>query len=531
MFKILVADPIAEEGIEVLRQQKDTQVDVKLKLKQEEIIPIIGEYDALVVRSETKVTAPIIEAAKKLKVIGRAGVGVDNVDIPSASKKGIIVMNTPDGNTISTAEHTMAMMMALSRNIPAADASMKQKKWDRKKFTGVELYGKKLGIIGLGRVGREVALRAKSFHMEMLAFDPYLTEEMALKAGFKKATVDEIASSADYITVHTPLTKETRGIIGEKEIAKMKEGVRLVNCARGGIIDEKALVAGLKSGKIAGAAIDVYEKEPPEDYIYSELTNVVLTPHLGASTEEAQVSVAIAIANQVLETLRGGMVRNAVNAPAVPAEILALMKPYIFLGETLGRTLVQLTEGAIKEIEIEYTGQVCDYNTKYLTLSIVRGILSPIIKEPVNFVNAPLLLKEKNILVTESRSNAIKEYTSFIKLAITTDKERISIGGTVFGKDNVRIASLLGNDIDLEPAAYMLVIVNKDVPGMVGRMGTLLGKENINIASLQLARKITGGNATTIVTLDNPVEDRILVEIAKMENIKSVKFVKNEIVG
>src|SRR3989339_20712 len=529
MFKILVADPIADEGIEILKKQKDTEVDVKLKLAPEEIIAIIGDYDALVVRSETKATTPILEAAKKLKVIGRAGVGVDNVDVSFASKKGIIVMNTPDGNTISTAEHTIAMMMSLSRNIPAADASMKQKKWDRKKFTGVELYGKTLGIIGLGRVGREVALRAKSFHMDIMAFDPYLTEEMALKAGYKKATVDEVVTTADYITVHTPLTKETKGIIGEKEIAKMKEGVRLINCARGGIIDEKALTAGLKSGKIAGAAIDVYEKEPPVEYIYSDLSNVVLTPHLGASTEEAQVSVAIAIANQVLEALRGGTVRNAVNAPAVPAEILTLMKPYILLGETLGRTLVQLIDGPIKKVEIEYTGQVCDFNTSYLTLSIVRGVLTPITKEPVNFVNAPHIIKEKNILVNESKSNLIKEYTSFIKVAITTDKGRNSIGGTVFGKNNIRISRLFGYDIDLERATYMLIIINKDVPGMVGKIGTLLGKENINIASLQMARKITGGDATTILTLDNQIEDKIMLELAKMDNIRAVKFVKNDI--
>ncbi len=529
MYKILVADPIADEGIELLKKQKDAQVDVKLKMKPEELISVIGEYEALVIRSETKATASVIEAAKKLKVIGRAGVGVDNVDVPAASKKGIIVMNTPDGNTISTAEHTLAMIMALSRNIPAADASMKQKKWDRKKFTGVELYGKTLGIIGLGRVGREVALRAKSFHMEIMAFDPYLTEETAVKLGFKKCTVEDIVKAADYITVHTPLTKETRGIIGEKEIACMKEGVRLINCARGGIIDENALAAGLKSGKIAGAAIDVYEKEPPENYIYSEIPNTVLTPHLGASTEEAQVSVAIAIANQVMEALRGGTIRNAVNAPAVPAEILAQMKPYIILGETLGRTLVQIIRGAVKSIEIQYTGQVCDYNTAYLTLSIVRGVLTPIVKEPVNMVNAPLILKEKNIVVNESRSNVVKEYSSFVKVEIVTDKEHNSIGGTVFGKDNIRISRLSGFDIDLEPAAYMLVIVNKDVPGMVGKIGTCLGRENINIASLQMGRKLIGTEATTLLTLDNPIDERVITELGKIENIRSVKFVKNDV--
>jgi D-3-phosphoglycerate dehydrogenase len=528
MYKVLVTDPIAEQGIEILKKQRDIQVDVKLKIKPEELKSIIGNYDALIVRSETKVTADIIEAGNNLKVIGRAGVGVDNIDVISASKKGIIVMNTPEGNTISTAEHTMSMIMALSRNIPQADLSVKSKKWERKKYMGVELYGKILGIIGLGRVGKEVAIRAKSFGMEIIAYDPYLSADMARKLEIRLVSLDELISKADYITVHTPLTKETKYLIGEKEIAKMKDGVRLINCARGGIIDERALLNGLKSGKVAGAALDVYETEPPPpDFPLFNLENVILTPHLGASTEEAQISVAVSIANQIIEVLRGGVVRNAVNAPAIPADILNQMKPYIDLSEILGKILVQIIEGFIRNIKIEYMGQIINYNTSFLTLSVVKGILTPIIKEPVNFVNAPLILKERNILVSESKSSEITHYTNFIKLEIITDKgKKFSIAGTVFGKENTRIVEIGHYDIDLEPAGNMLIIYNLDKPGLVGNIGTILGKEKINIASLQMARKVSGGDAITILTVDSMVDEEILKKLAKVENIKEVKFVK-----
>ncbi|MFH1824571.1 MAG: phosphoglycerate dehydrogenase [Candidatus Firestonebacteria bacterium] len=528
MYKVLVTDPIAEQGVEILKKQSDIDVDVKLKIKPEELKSIIGNYDALVVRSETKVTADIIEAGKNLKVIGRAGVGVDNIDVLSSSKKGIIVMNTPDGNTIATAEHTMSMIMALSRNIPQADLSVKSKKWDRKKYIGVELYGKILGIIGLGRVGKEVAIRAKSFGMEIIGYDTYSSNEMARKLEIRLVSLDELISKSDYITVHTPLTKETKHLIGEKEIVKMKEGIRLINCARGGIIDETALLNGLKSGKVAGVALDVYEVEPPpQDSPLFNLENVVLTPHLGASTEEAQISVSVAVANQIIEALRGGTIRNAVNSPSIPADILNQMKPYIDLSEILGRILVQVIEGYIKNIKVEYKGQIVDYNTSFLTLSIVKGILTPMVKEPVNFVNALLILKEKNILVSESKSNEVTHYTNFIELEITTDKDKkFSIAGTVFGKDSIRIVELGNYDIDLEPAENMLIIYNLDKPGIVGNIGTTLGQERINIASLQMARKESGGEAMTILTVDSVVNDEILKKISQIENIKEVKFVK-----
>lgn len=527
MYKVLVSDPIAEQGIEILKKEKDLQVDVKLKMKPEELISIIGDYDALAIRSETKVTAQVIDAANKLKVVGRAGVGVDNVDVPAASKKGIIVMNTPDGNTISTAEHTMSMIMSLSRNIPQADASMRNKKWDRKKYTGVELYGKVLGIIGLGRVGREVAVRAKSFNMDIIVFDPYLTEELARKLEIKPASLEEVITKSDFITVHTPLNKETKDLISDKEIAKMKDGVRIINCARGGIINEKALCEALKSGKVAGAAIDVYESEPPsfENPIFT-LTNAIFTPHLGASTEEAQISVSVAIANQIIDVLKNGTARNAVNAPVVSADVLNKMKPYIDLTEILGKILTQITSGFMKSIKIEYNGQITDYNTSLLTLSVEKGILTPIEKEPVNFINAPFIFKEKGIVVSESKSNRTTDYTSLIKIVLDTDKESKSISGVVFGKDSMRIVQVGDYDIDLEPAAFMLVISNHDKPGFVGSIGTLLGKEKINIASLQMARKVNGGDAITVLTIDQDISEEMLACISKLENVKDVKLVK-----
>jgi D-3-phosphoglycerate dehydrogenase len=529
MFKVLVADPIAEQGIDIFKKEKDIQTDVKLKLKPEELKAIIGEYDALAVRSETKVTADILDAAKKMKVIGRAGVGVDNIDVPAASKKGIIVMNTPDGNTISTAEHTLSMMLSLCRNIPQADASMKSGKWDRKKYTGVELYGKVLGVVGLGRVGKEVAMRAKSFGMEILAFDPYLTEEKASKLEIRAATLEEVITKSDFLTVHTPLTKETKYIISEKEISKMKEGVRIINCARGGIIKETALLEALESGKAAGAAIDVFETEPmTPEHPFIKAPNIILTPHLGASTEEAQISVAVAVAVQMIEALRGGTVRNAVNAPAIPAEILNQLQPYIILLEKMGKIAAQIADGYIKAIKIEYTGQITDYNTSCLTLSAVKGVLSSIEKDgTVNFVNAPVLLKEKNIVVSESKSNEMTSYANLIRLEITTDKGTEKIAGTVFGKNNIRIVQLSGYDIDLEPALDMLLIMNYDKPGLVGNVGTILGKEKINIASLQMARKTSGGDAITVLTVDHEIGDKVLSELAAIENVKNVKFIQS----
>ncbi|MEI7904930.1 MAG: phosphoglycerate dehydrogenase [Candidatus Firestonebacteria bacterium] len=526
MFKVLVADPIAQEGVEIFKKEKDIQVDVKHKLKPEELKAIIGDYDALAVRSETKVTADILSAAVKLKVIGRAGVGVDNVDVPAASKKGIIVMNTPDGNTISTAEHTFSMIMALSRNIPQADASMRAKRWDRKKYMGVELYGKILGVIGTGRIGREVSVRAKAFNMEIVAYDPYLSDEMANKYGIKKVTLEELVKTADYITVHTPLTSETKHLVNEELIAKMKDGVRLINCARGGIIKESALVLAVKSGKVAGAALDVYESEPPDagNELFT-LDKIIFTPHLGASTEEAQISVAVAVASQMIEVLRGGTVRNAVNIPAIPAEILKQLKPYIELCEIMGKALSQTVTCCIKKVTVEYRGQVAENNTSVLSLAVIKGVLTPLEKESVNFVNAPILAKDKGIVLSESKTNESSGYASLVKVELETENDCISIAGTVFGRDSLRIVQIRNYDIDLEPAEKMLVIQHNDKPGLVGNIGTLLGNENINIASLQLARKASGGDAIAVLTIDHHIGVEILMKIAKLPHIKDVKYI------
>ena len=527
MYKVLVADPIAEEGVEVFRKEKDIQVDVKHKLKPEELKAIIGEYDALAVRSETKVTAEILDAAKKLKVIGRAGVGVDNVDVPTASKKGIIVMNTPDGNTISTAEHTFSMIMALSRNIPQADASLRAKRWDRKKYTGVELFGKVLGIIGTGRIGREVAVRAKSFNMTIIAYDPYLSEEMAAKYEIEKVSLEKLLALADYITVHTPITSETKHLLNEERISKMKDGVRLINCARGGIIKESALIAGIKSGKVAGAALDVYEAEPPD--LNAELftmDRVIFTPHLGASTEEAQVSVSVAVAGQMIDALRGGTVRNAVNIPAIPAELLKQLKPYIELCEILGKLISRLATGSIKKVNIEYRGLIADHNTAVLSLAVTKGVLTSIAKESVNFVNAPIIAKDKNIIIAEARTSESSGYASLVKVELETENGVFSIAGTVFGRENKRIVQLRNYDIDLEPAEMMLVIQNNDKPGLVGSIGSILGSEGINIASLQMARNSSGGVATMVLTVDHEINEVIQAKMAQLPNIKEVKFVK-----
>ncbi len=527
MFKVLVADPIAEEGVEVFRKEKDIQVDVKHKLKPEELKAIIGDYDALAVRSETKVTTEILDAAKKLKVIGRAGVGVDNVDVPAASKKGVIVMNTPDGNTISTAEHTLSMIMALSRNIPQADASLRAKRWDRKKYMGVELFGKVLGIVGTGRIGREVALRAKSFNMNIVAYDPYLSDEMAAKYEIEKVSLDRLIETADYITVHTPLTAETKHLLNEERIERMKQGVRLINCARGGIIKESALIAAIKSGKVAGAALDVFESEPPD--LNSELftlEKVIFTPHLGASTEEAQVSVSVAVANQMIDALRGGTVRNAVNIPAMPAELLKQLKPYIELSEVLGKLIASLASGSIKKVNIEYRGLIADHNTAVLSLAVTKGVLSGLANESVNFVNAPIIAKDKNIIITEARTSESSGYASLVKVELETGSGNFSVAGTVFGRENKRIVQLRGYDIDLEPAEMMLVIQNNDKPGLVGSIGSILGAEGINIASLQMARNATGGVATMVLTVDHTINEDTLSRLAGLPNVKEVKFVK-----
>ncbi len=527
MFKILVSDKLAEEGLEILKAVKDFQVDCKYGLKPEELKSVIKDYDALIVRSSTEVTADIVEAAKKLRFIGRAGVGLDNVDLSAATKKGIVAMNTPAGNTTSTAEHTFSMILALSRNIPQACASLKAGKWDRSKFNGVELYGKTLGIIGFGRIGSTVAKFAKTFGMEVIVFDPYLSVEVAKQRGVDMVDLQVVLKKADYITIHIPKTSETKNLIGEKELNLMKKNARIVNCARGGIIDEVALAKALDSKRIAGAALDVFDAEPPDmNSALLKLDNCVVTPHLGASTTEAQVNVAIEIAETVRDALLGKRIINAANFPSVDTDAYKVLEPYINLGLRLGKFAGQLVNGRIKEVKLQFSGVMTNYKIAPITLSFVNGLLKPILGESVNFVNALDLAKDRAVNVQEIISNIEEEYVNCIKADITTDKETFSIWGTISGHKQPRVVKI--NDVYVEavPDGFMLFINNNDKPGLVGALGTLLGEAKVNIAAISLGRQAPSGLAVSVVNIDSEVKEKDLEKIRKTKDIVFVKLLK-----
>lgn len=527
MIRVLVSDALSEEGLKVFRESKELTVDVKTELKPDALKEIIKDYDALVVRSATKVTKEIIQAAKKLKVIGRAGVGLDNVDLTAATQHGIIVMNTPAGNTISTAEHTFSMILALSRNIPQANSSMKKGEWKRSKFMGVELNNKVLGIVGFGRIGSEVAKRAKSFGMKVEAFDPFLSAKVAESIGVEIADLKKVLQDADYITVHTPLTEETRHMISDKEFAMMKKGVRIINCARGGIIDENALSKAVAEGKVIGAAMDVFEKEPlAADSQLLKFDNVITTPHLGASTEEAQVNVAIEVAEIVRDALLGRGIRNAANYPCLDAEACKILNPYISLGEKLGMFAAQLVEGRFQELVISYSGQITNYDLSPVTMSLVKGLLTPILKETVNFVNGISLLKERGIKLLESKSGQEGEFVNLIQLEVKTDQETKSILGTLSGNKQPRIVKIDDYYLDLYPVGEMIFIRNLDKPGLIGNLGTLMGKNNINIAAMALGRNKPGDKAISVWSVDNQVTSQIQEKIKELENILTVKVIR-----
>ncbi len=526
-MKILVSDPLSDEGLKIIKEVKEFQVDIKTELKPEELKSIIKDYDALIVRSATKVTKDVIEAASKLKVIGRAGVGLDNVDLSAATQKGIIVMNTPGGNTISTAEHAMSMILSLSRNIPQANASTKKGEWKRSKFMGVELYNKILGIVGFGRIGSEVAKRSQSFGMKILAYDPFLSKEVAEGLGVEIVELKELFERSDYITVHTPLTEETKHIISEEEFKIMKKGVRLINCARGGIIDEAALITAIKEGKVAGAALDVFEKEPvAADSELLKLDNVVVTPHLGASTEEAQVNVAIEVAEIVRDALLGKGIRNAANYPCLEAEVCKVLDPYINLSEKLGIFSGQLVEGRYQELNISYSGDIVQYDLSPLTMALVKGVLSPIMQETVNFINATALAKERGIKIKESKSSSEEEFVTLVQLEIKTDKETKRISGTLSSNKQPRIVKVEQYYVELTPVGEMIFIQNLDKPGIIGNLGTLLGKHNINIAAMTFGRDKPGGKAISVFNVDSPVSAELLDKIKKLENIVTVKVIR-----
>jgi len=526
MYKVLISDPLAKEGLEILDKAKKIEVVNKPKLPIDELKKVIKDCDALIVRSGTKVTKEIIDAAKKLKVIGRAGVGIDNVDVEAASRRGIIVMNSPGGNTISTAEQTMSLILALSRNIPQANASLKDKKWDRKKFKGVELFGKTLGVIGLGRIGAAVAKRAASFGMKIVAADAYLTQDRAKALGIELLSLKKLLPVSDYITIHVPLTDETRHIISDKEFSAMKKGARIVNCARGGIIDEKALAKALKSGKVAGAALDVFEKEPPVNNELVKMDNVVSTPHLGASTQEAQIKVAVDIANQITNALLGKGLTNTINVPCVDSELCRLLDPYINLGEKIGAMQAQLADAPVEEVRIRYRGDMAEYDLQSVTIAIVKGLLTPVLGETVNHVNACVIAKERGIDVIEAKTAHIEDFANLISVTVKAGKTKCEICGSVFLKSDPRIVKIDRYYVEVVPSGHMIVISNKDVPGIVGSIGTLLGKHKVNIAGMTFGREKRGGNAITVLNVDSELPAKALKEIKKTPAIKDAKLIK-----
>lgn len=523
MPKVLVSDPIAPEGIEILKKVAD--VDVKTGLSKEELAAIIGDYDALAVRSETKVTGDILAQAKKLKIIGRAGVGVDNIDVETATKRGILVVNSPEGNTLAAAELTVAMLLALARSIPQADQSLRGGRWDRKKFMGSEVYNKTLGVIGLGKIGREVAKRLQAFGMNVLGYDPYLKPEQAEALGIKLADLDTLYKESDYITVHVPKTKETAGMINAEKIALMKPTVRLINVARGGIIDETALADAAKSGRIGGAAVDVFSVEPAaSDNPLLGVPNIITTPHLGASTEEAQVNVAIDIAEQIVDVLQGKPARAAVNMPSVAPDVLARIEPYLTLAEKIGSLHAQLTSSPIEEVEVLYAGDFEDLPTVHLTRAVLKGILEPILPESVNYVNAPTLAAARGIKVIESRTPADADHTCLLTVRKRSKSSEREICGTVFSPDNIRIVHIDGYRVDIRPSGPMLVTIHTDQPGIIGKVGTILGENNINIAGMHVGRESgVGSRAIMVLKLDVPVPDAVLQQIVQIPGMESAR--------
>jgi len=524
MKRILVSDPISEIGLRRLREAEDVELDVKTDLTPDELIAIIGEYDGLLVRSQTKVTKEIMDAATKLQVIGRAGVGVDNIDVNAATERGIVVINAPDGNTISTAEHSFAMLISMARWIPQAHQDLKQGIWNRKKYVGVELNRKNLGIIGMGRIGSEVAKRAKAFNMKVIAFDPYITKERAEQLGVTLGTVQDVVKQADFITVHTPMTKETKYLIDDEEFAMMKPGVRIINCARGGIIRETALLKALNEGIVAAAALDVYEQEPPLENPLTAHPNLVTTPHLGASTEEAQLNVAIDVAEEVYNKLTDQPFRNAVNMPSLSLETLNHVRPYIKLAEKLGILVANVILGPIEKVEISFSGDIAEKEIDILTRTVLKGILSQHLGTvgEVNDVNAPILAKGRGIDVVESRSSKTHGFTNLMTVKVKTNQDDKYLAGTLLNGYGARIVNFNGFTVDLIPDGHLIIMEHNDQPGIIGKFGTILGNANVNIATMQVGRNELGGKAIAFMGVDKEVEEGNIDLLKQIENVQNI---------
>ena len=522
-MKVLIADGLEKEGIELFAGTGGVTADVHASLSADELKGKIAGYDGLIVRSASRVTASVMESAPRLKVIGRAGIGYDNIDVDAASRRGIVVMNTPGANAITTAEHAISLLLAISRHIPQAAASLKAGKWEKKKFMGVEVFDQTLGIIGLGNIGQVVADRARGLKMRVIAFDPFLTEEAMAKRGGDRVAFEELLARSDYITVHTPLTDSTRNLIDARAFKLMKKGVRLINCARGGIINERDLYDAIKQGIVAGAALDVFEQEPPEGNPLLGLDEVIATPHLGASTAQGQARVAEAIARQVRDYLEKGIITNAVNVPSVSPEMLDQVRPYLTLAEKMGSFQAQTAEGSIRQVTVEYSGEVAEYDQAPLTICILKGLLERALAEGVNYVNAAPIAKERGIGVSEVKTRDSEGFTSLITLRTITEEGEHSIAGTLFGRGDPRIVRVDNFLTEAEPEGTILLMHNNDKPGVIGAIGKALGSRGINIAKMHLSRQRAGGVAISLIHVDEPVEDAVLRRLAKLDNVISVK--------
>lgn len=525
-MKVLVSDSLSEKGVNIFRETPDIDVDVITDLSPAALKEIIGKYHALVIRSSTRVTSEIIDAADNLKVIGRAGIGLDNVDISAASKKGIIVMNTPEGNTVTTAEHTIAMIMALSRNIPQATASLKEGKWEKKRFEGLEIFNKCLGIIGVGRIGRLVAERAKALKMKVIAHDPFIKPEVIEGLDLEPVSFEELLKKSDYITIHTPSTDETVNMINKETISKMKRGALVVNCARGDIVNEDDLYEALESGYLKGAAVDVFRKEPPGKVKLMNLANFICTPHLGASTKEAQDRVAEEVANQIVSYLLYSSIKNAVNVPNISPELISTLRPYAILAERMGLIQTQLTDSAIREVQINYLGKVTEYNVSPLTTAMLKGLLSPIVKDQVNFVNAPFIASERGIKVIESKTRESEDFASLIVLTVKTSASKNILSGTIFGNDLPRILRINNFFFEAIPEGHNLLINSTDKPGVIGIITSILGKHDVNISVMQVGEEKEKKENIILLCTNVSADSETIEELRALEYISSVRKIE-----
>lgn len=521
-MNVLVSDNLGEAGIQMFREAPGIEVDVQTGLSPEALKAIIGKYHALVIRSSTKVTEDLLAAATALKVVGRAGIGLDNVDIPAATKRGVVVMNTPGGNVVTTAEHAIAMMLALTRNIPSGTASLKAGRWDKKTLQGREICDKILGVIGFGKIGSIVADRARGLRMRVIIYDPFVTPEQIEKAGFEAVSLEALYKSADYITVHVPKLKNTIGLLNQQAFSQMKDGVMIVNCARGGIVNETDLYEAIVSGKVAGAALDVFESEPPGKSPLLELDRVIGTPHLGASTLEAQTNVAVAVAQQIIDYLTAGTIVNAVNVPSVTGELLKKLGPYLTLADRMGCLQSQLICGPIEEVVIEYAGDFQGLDLSPVSTAFLKGLLAPMVKDDVNFVNANVIAKERGVKVTETTIAASEDYNNLITAKVSTTEMSHTVSGTIFGKKDPRVVKINSFRLELIPSGHLALIHNKDIPGSIGEIGTTLGNHGINIGRMQVGQEEEGDRNIIFMQTDTPIPPDVLDALGKLRTVKSV---------